>query len=498
MWKNYYVESFETFLNGFNEVGYVEIVSHPILYIAGLPNAKPKEMVMFETGELGQIMSITSKYVEVLSFSVKAVKVGTKVARTDSILEVPVGETLLGEAINPFGFSIYESKPVPKKADFRSIESVSLDISFRERIDAPLETGVSLVDIMVPLGKGQRELIIGDRKTGKTEFLMQTMLSQAKKGTICIYAGIGRKKIDIKKVEDFLVKNGIVEQSIIVASSVSDPLGIIYMTPYTAMAIAEYFRDLGKDVLIILDDLTSHAKFYREISLISKRFPGRGSYPGDIFYTHSRLLERAGNFKLPNMAKPVSITCLPVAETSEGDISGYIQTNLMSITDGHLFFDKELFSHGRRPAINYFLSVTRVGRQTQSNVRWGINRELNSFLALLEKTQSFIHFGAEVNEGIKATLSMGDRIISFFDQPMDKVVPINLQIIFFSLIWLGLFKNETVDRIKFYVQISIEKYRAVPEFRKKIDTLADSSEDFNTLLGKLSSNQADMMSLFSI
>jgi F0F1-type ATP synthase alpha subunit len=239
-----------------------------------------------------------------------------------------------------------------------------------------------------------------------------------------------------------------------------------------------------------LDDLTTHAKFYREIALLSKKFPGRSSYPGDIFYTHSKLLERAGNFRVEN--GKASITCLVGVETIEGDISGYIQTNLMSITDGHIYFDKDLFANGRRPAINYFLSVTRVGRQTQNQLRWGINRELNSFLSLLEKTQSFVHFGAELNEGIKSILNTGEKVISFFDQPMDKIVPLRLQMMLFSIIWLGYFKNETNDRIKFATQMSLEKYHSDKEFKDQVDDLMTKSADFNELLKNISLSQFDI------
>ena len=497
MQLNYYKEPFEKFLTTYEEVGYVEILSYPVIYASGLPNVKVREVVMFDDGSLGYVTSLDKEYVEILLFSKDGLRIGSKIARTGNVLEIPVGEELLGTSITPLGFSIYEGYPAKRKADFRPIDIHALDISYREKITEPVETGVALVDLLIPLGKGQREMIVGDRKTGKTEFLLQTMLSQAKKGTICIYAAIGKKKIDIKKVENFFVRNGIIENSIIVATSSSDALGLVYLTPYSAMSIAEYFRDLGRDVLLILDDMSTHAKFYREISLLSKRFPGRSSYPGDIFYTHSRLLERAGNFKHPS-GKPVSITCLPVAESIEGDISGYIQTNLMSITDGHVYFDKDLFANGRRPAINYFLSVTRVGRQTQSQIRWGVNRELNSFLTLLEKTQSFIHFGAELNEGIRSTLSMGEHVLAFFDQPMDKVIPINMQIVLFGMIWLGFFKSETNERIQFITQLSIEKYRSDQKFKEKIDKLISDSTDFNNLLGSLSIKKDEILSFYQL
>ncbi|HOA18731.1 MAG TPA: F0F1 ATP synthase subunit alpha, partial [bacterium] len=311
-------------------------------------------------------------------------------------------------------------------------------------------------------------------------------------GSICIYAAIGKKKSAIKKVEEFFDKYKVRDKSIIVASSSSDSIGHIYTTPYSAMTIAEYFRDKGQDVLLILDDLTEHAKYYRELSLLSKKFPGRDAYPGDIFYSHARLLERAGNFKINNK-NTASITCLVVAETIEGDMSGYIQTNLMSITDGHIFFDQDLYKRGKRPAINHFLSVTRVGRQTQSSVRWGINRELTSFLILQNKTERFIHFGAEVNEGIKATLSMGERVNFFFDQSMEEILDMNVQIMIFGLIWTGVLRDYSEGKIKFYMNQAQKYYNIDKSFKEKVDKLIDSCQDFNQFLGKISSQHKDII-----
>ncbi len=491
MYRNYSRNSFQSLLEETGETGFVEYVTPPFVYVSGIPYAKPREVVLLETGDVGEILALTPDHAEIIIFSKSDISVGTRVVRTGRVLEVPTSDDLLGTSISPLGVSLYEAQPIKPQNVFRPVETLPLDISRREKITKTFETGVSVTDLMVPLGKGQRELIIGDRKTGKTEFLQQCMLSQAKKGVICIYACIGKQKIDIKQVEDFVRASNIGKNCIIVATSNSDPLGLIHITPYAGMSIAEYFRDTGRDVLLILDDLTTHAKYYREISLISRRFPGRSSYPGDIFFTHSRLLERAGNFKTESGVN--SITCLPVAETIEGDISGFIQTNLMSITDGHIFFDKELFTQGRRPSINYFLSVTRVGRQTQNALRWGVNRELNSFLTLLEKTQSFVHFGAELNAGIKATLDMGEKILSFFDQPIKKVMDIELQIMIFCLIWVGAIKSESNEKTKFTVRKFIQVYDNNPMFVEKVHTLLNSSSDFNVLLGKVSSKQGELL-----
>lgn len=482
MYYQNYKEDFQKNLDALGEVGYVDRVTPPIVYAKGLPGVTSSEVVYFESGEMGMIFSIDRDSVEILSFSRDPIDVGTRISRSSTPMRAPVGMDYLGKTINPLGKSIHADVIISSVDEQRPIEVVPAGIDKRKKINKPLETGVAAVDLMVPLGKGQRELVLGDRKTGKSEFLMQVLLSQSNTGVKCIYACIGKRKSDIKRVEDFIKRNNLSSNTAVVATSSTDPAALIMLTPYYAMTLAEYYRDMGSDVLIIMDDLSTHAKYYREISLVGRRFPGREAYPGDIFYVHSRLLERAGNFDING--KDVSITCLPVAETVESDISGYIQTNLMSITDGHIYFDKELFEQGRRPSVNYFLSVTRVGRQTQTKLRWGVNRELSSFLALLEKTQRFIHFGAEVNEGIKATLSMGTKILSFFDQPMGRVVPLNMQIMLYCLIWVGSISGENAVELKSIVEKSIELYAKDDHFKEMIDDIVGKTDDFNMLLGK--------------
>jgi F-type H+/Na+-transporting ATPase subunit alpha len=491
MHRTYRGKEFNTLLEETEEIGFVQMISHPIVYISGLPTAKMNEVILFETGEIGWVLSLHDEQVEVLVLSSTPLKMGVRAVRTHSLLEIPVGDDFFGHSVNPLGRSIYKNVILNPK-EMRSVESPSPGISEREKVSVPFETGVAIVDLTVPLGKGQRELVIGDRKTGKSEFLLQCMVSQVRQGSICIYACIGKKRIDVKKVEHFIQEQGLSENCIVVASSSSDSLGMIYLTPYSAMSMAEYFRDQGRDVLLILDDLTTHAKFYREVSLIGKKFPGRSSYPGDIFYTHSRLLERAGNFK-KNGGGEVSITCLPVAETVEGDISGYIQTNIMSMTDGHVYFDTEIFETGRKPAVNNFLSVTRVGRQTQTVLRWGVNREIMSFMTLLEKTQDFVHFGAEINEGIKSTLAMGERVMTFFNQPMGKIMELNVQIILFSLIWVGLLNNYDMSSLRVFMDKTAYQYHKDQEFKNRVDDLINSSSDFNVLLGKIAPIGSDLV-----
>lgn len=486
------MRSFKTYLKKTEEVGTVEEVIHSMAYVRGLPNAKISETVLFESSELGQIISLNPDYAEVLVFSSNVLSPGTKVARTDTALEIPVGKELLGGVLDPLGNSFDKTKASKTFNKKVPIDVIPSGIESREIISLPLNTGVILVDNLIPLGKGQRELVIGDRKTGKTNFLLQTMLSQAKQDTICIYAAIAKRKTDIKKVDDFISKNNIRKNTLIVASNSSDPLGLIFLTPYSAMSIAEFFRDQGKDVLIVFDDLTTHAKYYREISLLGKRFPGRNSYPGDIFFAHAKLLERGGNFATKN--GPKAITCLPVAATIEGDISGYIQTNLMSMTDGHIYFDKDFFSKGRRPAINHFLSVTRVGRQTQNQLESQITRELTTFLGLYEKTQSFLHFGAELSEDIKTTIELGEKILEFFNQEPGGILPINLQIVILAMIWSAYWQEKSLIDMKFDISKIESAYYKNSKFMNLIDDMVKSSDTFNHLIPKVSKNSEIIMS----
>lgn len=370
------------------------------------------------------------------------------VTRTGKLLSVPVGPELLGHTINPLGELLDPSIPFTKPKEVRDIDAAPIGIAGRQKITKQLVTGVSLIDLLLPLGRGQRELIIGDRKTGKTSLLMTTIKNQIYEGNIVIYAAIAKKKSDIKKLQEFFEKEKIMEKIVIVAASSYDSPTMIFQTPYAAMAIAEYFRDKGIHTLVILDDLSSHAKFYRELSLLARRFPGRDSYPGDIFYTHSKLLERAGNFKHPT-AGEVSITCLPVSEIVEGDFTGYIATNLMGITDGHIFLDSNIYYQGIRPAVNVPLSVTRVGRQTLDKLSREMNKDLTAFISQSSKLQNVSHFGQELTEEVKKSLRLSDMISKFFSQPYQEIVPKPVQLIMVSMILQDLVQTEEdMDKVK--------------------------------------------------
>ncbi|HSX08608.1 MAG TPA: hypothetical protein VLF93_00460 [Candidatus Saccharimonadales bacterium] len=489
------MKDFQHYLSTIEEIGFVEACNQSIVYASGLPNATLQEIVVFESGELGVILSMSRDQVEILLFSKYSVKDGMKVVRTGIKQEMPVGFELLGKAIDPFGRPLNKSLTIETPKISRPIDIAPTGINTRARIDQSFETGVTLVDMLVPLGKGQRELVIGDRKTGKTSFLYQTILKQASLGTICIYAGIGKKKTDIKKVEAFFHATGIEDNTVILATSSEDPAGIIYLTPYAAMTLAEYFRDEGHDVLVVMDDLFTHAKFYREIMLIGRRFPGRNAYPADIFYTHARLLERAGNFLLPN-GSTHAITCLPVVESVEGDIAGFIQTNLMSMTDGHIYFDVDMFSKGNRPAINPFVSVSRVGRQTQSPLRLTLNRELISFLTLHRKLESFSHFSAEAGADIKRTLAVAERIFTFFTQGSSEVKNLDLQIVIFCLLWTDYWQD--MEKMEKDIEIINNTYKNSIAAQSLVKDLTGSVQSLNELLLQVRKQQDKLLNTFGL
>ena len=464
------MKQFDEYLHEFNEVGVVTQLMQAVVYAAGLPRVRPSEIVMVESGELGQVMSLQEDYVEVLMLSGSRLKLGSKVVRTGEYLSIPVGDSVLSAVMNPMGNPILDTKEsVEGKFERRQIDIAPPPLEKRENILDPMETGVPVVDLLVPIGKGQRELVIGDRKIGKTEFLKQAMVSHARQGGICVYGGIARRTTDLLEMRRYIIEQKIETRTVMVVSIAADPAGLVYITPYSAMTVAEYFRDKGLDVLLILDDMTIHAKYYRELSLLSRRFPGRSAYPGDIFYTHARLMERAGKFDRG------SITALPVAETVMSDIRGYIQTNLMSMTDGHIFFDHELFNQGRRPPINPFLSVTRVGHQTQPPLLRTLSQMVTSFLVHHEKLTKLMHFGEELSGDIKKVMALGEQIIAFFDQSVP-VVPLPVAVVFLASIWTGMWEGVETPVMKAQLGQVISTYYRDDQTKKLVDSIISSCQ----------------------
>ena len=464
---------FSQCLEKFGEVGFVRKVLSGVVYVDGLPGVLLGEEVVFENEEMGQVVVISESEIEVMLLTTRAIKSGMKVARTGRKVGIEVGEALLGRVIDSLGRPLDHDQPITGKMERRVIDVEPAGIVGRKKISQRFLSGVMMVDLMIPMGKGQRELILGDRKTGKSVLLLQAILSQARQGSVCIYNAIAKKKPDILSIAEFLIAQGIMDKSVVVGASSYDSPGEIFLSPYTAMTIAEYFRDKGRDVLVVMDDLSIHAKFYRELALVSGKFPGRNSYPGDIFYVHSRLLERAGNFDVAG--KDVAITCLPVAETIQGDMTGYISTNLMSMTDGHVFFDGDYYFRGRRPAINTFLSVTRVGRQTQTPLQRDASRLLVDLMTSYERTQGFQKFGAELGESSRQILAMGDRVLTFFDQPVWMVVPENMQLVLLSLLISGTWDGKGMEKI-------VDKYGKDSRVKTEADAVVAGSQNMAKLI----------------
>lgn len=481
-------KSFEQLLDKVGEYGVVYKVNHPIVLIEGLPNVKMHEILQFKNGLKGEVFAIDRGKIEARIFSHIPVKVGTKVARTDQQLSVPVGKELLGHIITPLGEAFDEAESFKPPKTLRELDVRPIGISGRKKIDRQMATGIALIDLLIPVGKGQRELVIGDKKTGKTSLVMSAIKKQANEGAVAIYAAIGKKKSEIKRLKEFFTSQKLMDKILIVATSSYDSPSLIYQTPYSAMTIAEYFRDQGIDSLLILDDLSTHAKFYRELSLLSRRFPGRDSYPGDIFYIHSRLLERAGNFTLAKGGQ-VAITCLPVVEIIEGDLTGYISTNLMSMTDGHIYLDSDIYYQGMRPAVNIHLSVTRVGRQTLGKLPREVNKILMAFLTRYDKIQNLSHFGQELTDDVKKALHLGDMIYKFFNQHFEETIPITVQLIILSMLFQHLIDDkESLDKIK---KGLIAAYNN-PNTQKSITDMINT-EDINAFNENILKNKDTLM-----
>lgn len=464
--------AFDETLKKIGEYGIVTNVSHPIVFIEGLPNVRTHEIIIFENGKKAEVFSITRGKIEARVLTHEPIRVGAKVTRTDHVLSVPVGKELFGHTINPLGEPLDPNVKFTPPKEARDLDARPSGISSRVKITQHLATGVSLVDLLIPLGRGQRELIIGDRKTGKTSVLLTAIKQQVNQGMIAVYAAIGKKKSDIKRLQEFFEQEKIMGKIVIVATSSFDSPSLIFQTPYAAMTIAEYFREQGLHSMVILDDLSTHAKFYRELSLLARRFPGRDSYPGDIFFVHSKLLERAGNFKHPIHGE-VSITCLPVIEIVEGDLTGYVSTNVMGITDGHIYFDSNIYYKGQRPAINIPLSVTRVGRQTLEKLNREINKELTAFLSTYDKLLNLSHFGQELTSDVKKALQRGDTIYHFFNQPYQLTVPLTVQMIVLSLIMQDIINSKEIME---QLRRKYSEAYARPEMKTWMDTLVKTSD----------------------
>ncbi len=477
-------KSFKQYLDETGEVGAVQSIVHSIVYVSGLPSVKPKEMIIGEGGQRGIVQAIEEGLAEVLMLDTAGLVSNLQVARTNETFTVPVSDGLLGRIVDALGRPIDGKGPITGQKVNQPIEPPAPGISVRVKINQSLETGVSMVDLLVPVGYGQRELVIGDKKTGKTTFALQTMANQAAKGVICVYVSIGKRQDDLKFVENYLTKKNVMKNCILISANSADPATMVYLSPYVGMAVAEYFRDSGRNTMVIFDDLTNHAKFYREISLLLQRAPGRSSYPGDIFHIHAALLERAGNIKIASGAV-VSITALPMAETLEGDLTGYVQTNLMAITDGHIFFDIEEFRKGVRPAINPGLSVSRVGNQTKLPVDRQLARFVREDLAKYSKSLDIARFGVELPEKTRQEIELGEKIGVIFNQDAETIVPRSLQMVMLGMLFAGFWQGKNSVLVKVDIIKVFQNYQKGAF--KTIETqivAAKTADDLSNLVRK--------------
>ena len=398
------------------EVGTVTWVGDGIATIYGIEHAMYGEIVIFENGVRGMVQDIKRDQVGCIIFGKDTeIKEGTKVTRTKKKAGIPVGDAYLGRIINALGAPI-DGKGEIKADDYRAIEQEAPGIVDRQSVKQPMETGILAIDSMFPIGRGQRELIIGDRQTGKTSIAVDTILNQKGKDVVCIYVAIGQKASTVAKLVNTLTKNGAMDYSIVLSSTASESASLQYIAPYAGTALAEYFMYKGKDVLIVYDDLSKHAVAYRALSLLLERSPGREAYPGDVFYLHSRLLERSS--KLNDELGGGSITALPIIETQAGDVSAYIPTNVISITDGQIFLESDLFNSGMRPAVNVGLSVSRVGGAAQTKAMKKASGTIRIDLAQYREMEVFTQFSSDLDDMTKEQLQYGKGLMELLKQPL--------------------------------------------------------------------------------
>ncbi|MBQ3128865.1 MAG: F0F1 ATP synthase subunit alpha [Clostridia bacterium] len=430
------------------ETGKVILVGDGIARVYGLRNCMANELLEFDGGSFGVAQNLEEETVSVAVLSDKNdICEGTSVHRTGKVLSVPVGEKLLGRVVNALGEPIDGKGPVDYSGT-RPLESEAPGIIERESVNVPLQTGIKAIDSMIPIGRGQRELIIGDRQTGKTEIAIDTIINQKDTGVICIYVAIGQKSTSVAQLASELLRNGAMENTIIVCASASESAPLQYIAPYSGCAMAEYFREQGKDVLIIYDDLSKHAVAYRALSLLIRRPPGREAYPGDVFYLHSRLLERAACVA-PEYGGG-SITALPIIETQAGDVSAYIPTNVISITDGQIFLETELFHSGIMPAINPGISVSRVGGSAQLKAMKKVSGELKLLYSQYRELQSFAQFGSDLDADTKARLALGERIVEVLKQGRNAPVRVGCQVAIVYAVTKGFLDSVAVKDVHEY------------------------------------------------
>ncbi len=469
------IEEFERTVE-LTEEGIVTYVGDRVARIYGLDNVKYSELVEFPNGIMGMAFNLEEDNVGVILFGEDVyIKEGDRVKRTDRIVEVPVGEELLGRVVNPLGQPLDGLGPIEAK-HYLPIERIAPGICDRKPVCEPLQTGIKAIDSMIPIGRGQRELIIGDRQTGKTAIAIDAILNQKNTDVYCIYVAIGQKRSTVAQIVEKLKQYGAMEYTTVVAATASDPAPLLYIAPYAGCSMGEYFRDNGMHALVIYDDLTKQAQAYREVSLLLRRPPGREAYPGDIFYLHSRLLERAA--KMSDEMGGGSLTALPIVETQAGDISGYIPTNVISITDGQIYLETDLFYKGVRPAINVGLSVSRVGGAAQIKAMKQVAGMLRLDLAQYREMEAFAQFASELDEATRKLLIRGERMVEILKQDQYQPMPVEEQIAIIFAGVNGYLDDLPVDACRRFEKEYLNYLRSNrPEILKEIREKKEISEE---------------------
>lgn len=458
------------------ETGEVIWVGDGIVTVYGIDHAMYGEIVAFENGVKGMVQDVRQNEIGIILFGRDTgIKEGTKVVRTKKKAGIPVGDAFVGRVINALGEPIDGNGDV-KEDDYRPIEQEAPGIIDRKSVDTPMETGILSIDSMFPIGRGQRELIIGDRQTGKTSIATDTIINQRGKDVICIYVAIGQKASTVAKIVNTLKKHDAMDYSIVVSSTASDPASLQYIAPYAGTAMAEYFMHKGKDVLIVYDDLSKHAVAYRAISLLLERSPGREAYPGDVFYLHSRLLERSSH--LSDKLGGGSITALPIIETQAGDVSAYIPTNVISITDGQIFLESNLFNAGMRPAVNVGLSVSRVGGAAQTKAMKKASGSIRIDLAQYREMEVFTQFASDLDDATKAQLQHGKALMELLKQPLSHPLSMHEQVLTLCMATDGVFDKIPTRQVKQY-QKDILDFMDLkhPEIGKEIEQTKALSDE---------------------
>ena len=472
------IKNYETRLES-SETGTVILVGDGIARVSGLDQCMAGELVEFPNGSFGMAQNLEEESVAVIILGTDSgIREGDTVKRTGRVVSVPVGEQLIGRVVNALGEPVDGKGPIASTA-FHPVETPAPGIIDRESVNAPLQTGIKAIDSMIPIGKGQRELIIGDRQTGKTTIATDTILNQKGKNVICIYVAIGQKRSTVAGIVNALQAGGAMDYTVVVSATASELAPMQYIAPYTGCTMGEFYMHQGKDVLIVYDDLSKHAVAYRAISLLIRRPPGREAYPGDVFYLHSRLLERAAHMSAEKGGG--SLTALPIIETQAGDVSAYIPTNVISITDGQIFLETELFNAGIMPAVNPGISVSRVGGAAQTKAMKKVSGSLKLLYSQFRELQSFAQFGSDLDADTKARLALGERIVEVLKQKSNSPVEMAHQVCILYAVVNGYLKDVALEDIhEFELQLYSfldEQYGTVTDTIRQTGKLEKETEE---------------------